>query len=985
MWAQYTVYVPLVAGNPSSDPRLVAQFGRWARVASGSVVATGVTVYIGWVLDIPALQHLYPGLASMKPNTALALAVLGLALWFSIERPSKRVVRILAIATSAIAAATLIEYVFGLDLGIDEVLHSVPGTINARGRMSSATAGTLLLLGVAMCWLESSWTQWVILIVALFAHLALLGYLYDVRDLYAIGPYNSVALHTAVSIYLLAIGTLLARPQRGLIRLVVSDSPGGVLARRLLPAAIVLPAVLALLRKWGEARGLYGTGFGRAMLVASNSVIFVGLTWWTAAAILRSDRLRRVAEQAVRESEAYLSITLDSIGDAVIATDERGRIVRMNAVAERLTGWPCTDARARSLSDVFRIVNEDTGMQVENPADRVLREGVVVGMANHTALIARDGTTRAIADCAAPIRDAQGATRGVVLVFQDQTEARSAVRRVHDSKARKAAILESAMDAIVSIDAAGTIVEFNPAAEAMFGRTRGDALGIPFADSIDPADQLSAYPNVLASQLTREPVTGTRAELTALRANGIAFPVEVSITRVARSDPPMLTMFLRDVTEPKRARAELVRSNDRMRALTGVSDALASVATTYQTLLDKTARMIADLVGDGCVVMLFSEDGERIVNAANAHRDPAIEQDYRSYLTGVEVSRVADWSIAAKVARTGQPWWGDISPSAMVDQADRALRQVVARLSVHSVAVAPIRARDVVIGTLSLLRSQPGHSYTDEDVTLLQDVADRAGLAIENARLYAQLEQRVRERTVELQAANEGLEAFSYSVAHDLRAPLRAMSGFSVVLLEDYADQLGAEGQRYATRIHDAGKHMGQLIEGILHLSSISRTKLRRARVDISDLARVALARLHATEPERHVEIVVEPDLVAHADPRLLEVALTNLLGNAWKFTSKRERARIEFAACADNQTTTYFIRDNGAGFESARAEKLFGAFQRFHAAQDFEGTGIGLATVQRIIRSHDGRIWADSEVDKGATFYFTLDAAGRAGAQPHL
>src|SRR6185436_8310943 len=208
--------------------------------------------------------------------------------------------------------------------------------------------------------------------------------------------------------------------------------------------------------------------------------------------------------------------------------------------------------------------------------------------------------------------------------------------------------------------------------------------------------------------------------------------------------------------------------------------------------------------------------------------------------------------------------------------------------------------------------------------TLLQDLADRAGLAIDNARLYAQLEQRVRERTSELEGANEDLEAFSYSVAHDLRAPLRAISGFSHALLEDFAGALPAKGIDYVARIRDAAGHMSQLIDALLHLSYISRSELRRERVSVSDLARITLDRLHAAQPDRDVEVVIEPGLVAHADPRLLDIALTNLLSNAWKFTGRRPRARIEIAG-RTGSPTTYLVRDNGFGFEPANAEKLFG------------------------------------------------------------
>jgi signal transduction histidine kinase len=424
---------------------------------------------------------------------------------------------------------------------------------------------------------------------------------------------------------------------------------------------------------------------------------------------------------------------------------------------------------------------------------------------------------------------------------------------------------------------------------------------------------------------------------------------------------------------------DLERSNSRLRVLAEVSHAFATVATNYQLLLKKIARTTADLVGDGCQVTLIAADGESLYNAASAHRDPVLEADYRSYLAGIGVSKTTSSSVSATVARSGAPKLVvEIQPALLVAQVDDALKPLVARLNVHSFVVVPIRARQVVIGTLSLMRSGPGRSYSADDLTLLQDLADRAGLAIDNARLYDDLEQRVRDRTAELEIVNRELEAFSYSVAHDLRAPLRSISGFSHALLEDWGSRLDDSGRKHLARLSEAARQMGHLIDDLLELSRVSRADVRRAPVDLSRLAHVVLARLMEAEPGRPVDIAVAPGLVAEADPRLVEVVLTNLCSNAWKFTSKRHQgALIEIGAePGDNPAPVYFVRDNGAGFDPALAARLFGAFQRLHAAREFEGTGIGLATVDRIIRRHGGRIWAEGDVDRGATFYFTLAPA---------
>jgi PAS domain S-box-containing protein len=222
-------------------------------------------------------------------------------------------------------------------------------------------------------------------------------------------------------------------------------------------------------------------------------------------------------------------------------------------------------------------------------------------------------------------------------------------------------------------------------------------------------------------------------------------------------------------------------------------------------------------------------------------------------------------------------------------------------------------------------------------------------------------------------AANRELESFSYSVAHDLRSPLRAIDGFSQALLEDYGERLDTEGLRYLRRVREAAQRMAELIDDLLTLSRVTRSELKRERVDLSALARTVLSGFQRLEPEREVEIVIEPGLIAEADRQLAAIALDNLLGNAWKFTSKRPRARIEIGATAENGEVAYFVRDNGAGFDMTYGDKLFGVFQRLHPETDFPGTGVGLATVARITARHRGKIWARGIPDEGAIFYFTL------------
>ena len=251
--------------------------------------------------------------------------------------------------------------------------------------------------------------------------------------------------------------------------------------------------------------------------------------------------------------------------------------------------------------------------------------------------------------------------------------------------------------------------------------------------------------------------------------------------------------------------------------------------------------------------------------------------------------------------------------------------------------------------------------------------------------LNADLEARVEQRTRELEVSNQELQAFSYSVSHDLRAPLRTIDGFSLALEEDFADRLDADGRDYIHRVRGGVQRMGTLIDALLQLSRVTRSELQRETVDLSQLATLIFDELRTGDEARQVGFTVQPGVTAEADARLLRVAFENLLGNALKFTSKTAQPQIEFGETSKDGQTVYFVRDNGAGFDMQYVDRLFTAFQRLHGDRDFKGSGIGLATVSRIVRRHHGGIWAEGESGKGAVFFFTLGAPSIETLRPPL
>jgi len=421
---------------------------------------------------------------------------------------------------------------------------------------------------------------------------------------------------------------------------------------------------------------------------------------------------------------------------------------------------------------------------------------------------------------------------------------------------------------------------------------------------------------------------------------------------------------MQDVTERTEADQERQRYLTQLASLAAAARKVNSVLTVAE-LLQVITDIARDLVGAHVAVsVLKSTDDRRVECCKTSH-----SEKYTSVLPGSMLSEGEGALSGSSIRQVIRIERSTLNPA----MAPGTQWQACGCITVSLAAASGRR-----IGVLCVADKQNGE-FAPNDERVLSQLADLAAVGLENAHLYAELEERVRKRTAELQESNKELEAFSYSVSHDLRGPLRAIAGFTGLLRDRHYETIDADGRRYIDRVLAGTQRMSNLIDDLLELGRVTRVEIRRQQVDLSELARTAVTRLREASPERAAAIVIEPQLIVAGDAGLLEIALENLFENAWKFTAGRPVAELRFGELAadgvagnDNERT-FFVQDNGVGFDPRYATNLFGVFQRLHAADEFPGTGVGLATVQRIVQRHGGRIWADAAVDRGATIYFSI------------
>jgi PAS domain S-box-containing protein len=819
------------ARPPNRLERFLRSYPGWASFVA---LAVGDLVLLGWLFDIQVLKSLVPGFIGMNPLTALALAFAGLSLWLLRDQRRDarelRLGRAFAVAIACIGGLRLFGYLVGWEGGIDTILHAdkleIP-TGGWRNRMAPNTALAFGILGASLALLDVKTrrgrpsSEPLALGVVLLSLFAVIGYAYDADSLYGPSGRVEMAAVSAAVLFALGFGVLCARPDDGFVALLTSDTPGGSVKRRLMPAVLVIPVVLGWLRLMGEKADYFDTSTGTALFAIATVVVLATLVHRSAVRFDRSDRERRLADGRTREAQTFLDSIVENVPNMVFVKEATDlRFVRINKAGEDLLGFTRDELIGKNDFDFFP--REEA--EFFTAKDRVtLTAGALVDIPDEPIQTRHNGT-RYLHTKKVAITDADGKAAFLLGISEDITEQKAADAELR----RNRAVFESLFESLP-----GPYLVLTP------------DLRIVTANA--------AY--LEATMTTREDLRG--------RDIFDAFPDNPG-------DP----------------------------AATGTANLRAS--------LDRVRRTLA---ADTMAIQKYDV------------RDPD--------------------------GRFVERFWSPINSPVL--GADGKLEYILHRVE------------DV---TEFVRQKSPAARGTAELQTRMEQM---------EAEVFRSSQQ-VQTASRQLEAANKELESFSYSVSHDLRAPLRHINGFADLLVQHSASELDATSRRYLDKIRDSAKRMGILIDELLQFSKMSRKEVQSSRVSVRSIAEQVLADLHDDTRDRAIEWRLGSLPEVDADPSMLRQVLANLIGNAVKYTGKAPQAVIEIGSIeAEAHEVVIFVRDNGVGFDMQYADKLFGVFQRLHGEEEFEGTGIGLANVRRIIERHGGRTWAEGRVDRGAIFYFSL------------